>query len=443
MNKITMKVLLVDDEPTIRMTLTDDLEDNNYVVTAVEDGTKAADALRKDRFDFLITDIRMPGMDGFELLKHAKNQHPDTKVIVITGYASFENTRNAFLGGAINCFQKPFSNEEIVDLLDSYREVLDLRNQEFSSYGLIGTSKAMQEVYRKIAAVSQRATTVLISGKTGTGKELVARAVHNSSKREPFVALNCAAIAPSIIEDELFGHERGSFSGAEGQRSGYFESADRGTIFLDEIDDMPLDFQVKLLRVLQEKRITRLGSTKEIHTDARVIAASKKDLSELVREGKFREDLFYRLNVFNIDVPPLRERIEDIPKLAEHFVVMYGEGRIYQIPSETLDHLKAHSWPGNVRQLQFSIENAIINAGESSILKPEYFASDNIQHRVALDGQQIDLSGKLAPAMAKVEKAYIEAILRIEGHVTTKAAERLGISRKCLWEKRKIYGIEK
>ncbi len=327
-----MNVLLVDDERTIAITLRDALEEDGHDVTVAGDGLEGRRHIEDRTFDVVITDLKMPGMPGMEVLRLAKSNSPDTEVIVMTGYGTVETAVEAMKSGAYEYILKPFSNEEVVlylrriaaqrKLVQENRSLKEELGRAQSLEGLIGQSRAMREVFHTIRLVAPRNERVLVTGESGTGKELIARAIHNLSARRtmPLVAISCAAVPETLLEDTLFGHEKGAFTDAREQRLGRFEYADGGTVFLDDIDDMPLSTQVKLLRVLQEGEIERLGAQQPLEVDVRVIAATKVDLLDAVDEGRFRRDLYYRLNVVPIDLPPLRDRDDDLKLLAQFFV---------------------------------------------------------------------------------------------------------------------------
>ncbi len=371
----SMDILLVEDERSIRITLRDDLESEGYNVSALSSGREALEEIRKKRYDCVITDVRLPGASGIDILKAAKARHPGTEVIVITGYGTIEQTVEAMKAGAYDYIQKPFPNEVVVErvkrmarLMIMQEELERLRarlEKPGRPYTIIGRSRKMLEVLDTIATVAPSDATVLISGESGTGKELAARALHELSNRRsgPFIGVSCAALPAGLIEDELFGHEKGAFTDAKSARKGRFELADGGTIFLDDIDDLDMQVQVKLLRVLQERCFERIGGEGTVNVDVRVIAATKVPLEERVKEKRFRQDLFYRLNVVPLKLPPLREREGDIPLLVQHFIEKYGRGREYIVPAETLEEMERYPWPGNDRELENHVARAIAFAG--------------------------------------------------------------------------------
>ncbi|MCA8956206.1 MAG: sigma-54-dependent Fis family transcriptional regulator [Planctomycetes bacterium] len=447
-----MKVLLVEDEESIAITLGDDLREAGHEVTALADGTLALRTLRDQAFDCVITDVRLPGVDGIEVLKAAKTARPDTEVLVMTAYATVEAAVEAMRCGADDYIQKPFLNEAVVERLrriGEYRTLLDdnrkLREDLQGSRGLpgiIGDSRAMQDVFKVVRTVAGNDASVLITGESGTGKERIAQALHKLSPRsvKPFVALSCGALPDTLLETELFGHEKGAFTDAGRQRKGRFELANGGTMFLDDIDDMPLQVQVKLLRVIQEREFERVGGEETIQVDMRIVSATKVSLLELVKQGKFREDLYYRLNVVPINLPPLREREGDVPLLVQHFRRLLGGGRNFSIKTDVLEAMSKYTWPGNVRELENHVAQAIAMAGSSRVLRKEHLLPVDKTRRAALN-PSTDLM-PLREVLVDAERRHIEKVLKSVGGHRTKAAGVLGISRKVLWEKLKDYGID-
>jgi DNA-binding NtrC family response regulator len=445
-----MKVLLADDERTITITLGDALRAAGHDVTIAADGEQALRAARGEAFDCLVTDLRMPKLDGLALLKAVKDLRPETAVLVITAHGSGEVGFQAARDGAIDFIQKPFFNEDVVVRLEKLRKFIDLRDenrrlrQELESkpaFGrLVGRSAGMLDLFRQIGSVSGSEVGVLIEGESGTGKELVAQQIHYGSPRRagPFEVVS-SALYEGLIEDDLFGHVKGAFTDARADRPGRFERASSGTIFIDDIDDMPLQTQVKLLRVLQERQLERLGDTKTIKVDVRVIAATKKPAWDLVLEKKFREDLFHRLNVAHLKIPPLRDRADDIPHLVAAFIERYGQGRPYQVQPDVMKALQAYSWPGNVRELEHAVERAIAFAGEELDLKRE-------QVLRPLTGKSstypvTDSQKPLRSVVEEAEAAHIRRVLDFTGNHKGEAARLLGITRKNLWEKMRQYGM--
>ena len=368
------KILIVDDEKLMRVSLEDKLIKEGYAVSSLSNAVEGVKLLQSTNFDAVITDLRLPKMDGIDFLKEIKKASPETVVVIMTAYGSIENAVMAMKEGAYDYVTKPFSLEELIIKLqkalkhkDIIAENIVLKQRVLSQYGydnMIGKGEGMKRVFDIISTVSNRDTTILIHGESGTGKELTAGAIHyNSNRRDgSFVKLSCAALNKEILESELFGHEKGSFTGAIKTRRGRFELADGGTIFLDDVDDIPLEMQVKLLRVLQEREFERVGGEETISINVRVICATKKDLKKLVQEGGFREDLYYRLHVVTIHLPPLRERKEDIPQLVNHFIKKYAahqQSVVNSLSQETLNILIQYNWPGNIRELENVIEHAV------------------------------------------------------------------------------------
>ena len=438
------KVLVADDEAIVRESLRDWLGDVGHQVLTAENGPQALEIIRKEKPGILITDLVMPGMDGIELMKKAREIAPGLEVIIITAYGSIPTAINAIREGAYDYIEKPFCPERAELLIDKLMEhqwlleeniALQQKLEErYRFENIIAKSPRMQQVIEVIKVVAKSNATVLITGDTGTGKELVARAIHSQSYRhdEPFVAVSCAALPESLLESELFGHEKGSFTGAYAQKKGKFEVANRGTLFLDEIGEMSANIQVHLLRVLEEKEFNRVGGNEPIKVDVRVISATNRDMKQAVAQGKFREDLYYRLNVVNIELPPLRERIEDIPLLTQHFLkgfALENQKKITGFSPEATDFLLKHDWPGNVRELENSIERAVILARN-----PVIEVSDLSQQEVVPAG-----SASSAKNLKQVEKKHIQDILAETGGNYTEAARILGISRMTLYNKAKAY----
>ena len=448
-----MQVLLVEDEPTIAVTLKDDLEDAGHLVTHVADGKQAVELLGQQVFDCVVTDVRLPGAGGLEVLKAAKRARPDTEVLMMTGYATVEQAVEAMRLGADDYIQKPFLNSQLIDRIARIGKVRALIHenrilrQELDGGrgglpGVIGKSRSMDAVFKTVRTVAQNDASVLIEGESGTGKERIARAIHTLSARKdkPFVALSCGALPDTLLETELFGHEKGAFTDAQKLRRGRFEVADGGTIFLDDIDDMPLSVQVKLLRVLQEREFERVGGEQLVKVDIRVVSATKVPLMDLVRQHRFREDLFYRLNVVPVRLPPLREREGDVALLAQHFVEKLGGGRQYTIKTDVLEDMTGYSWPGNVRELENHCAQAIAMAGGATVLKREHLLPVDKTRRAALEPPTQLQS--LREVMVNAEREHLKVVLKAVGGHRTKAASVLGISRKVLWEKLRDYGIE-
>ncbi len=448
-----MKVLLAEDEETIAVTLRHALEDAGHQVLHAPD-TRAALQQLEQNPDVILTDIRMPGGGGMELLKRSVELDARRPVVLMTGYGTVEQAVEAMRIGAAHYIQKPFRNEAVVQLVERFgrERALEAENERLRAElrevapermgEMVGRSLAMQAVFKRIATVAPTDASVLIEGESGTGKERVARALHEHSARArgPFVALSCAALPESLLEAELFGHDKGAFTDAHRERRGRFELAQGGTFFLDDIDDMPLSVQVKLLRVLQERAFERLGSEETKKLDIRVVAATKKPLRELVREGKFREDLFYRLHVVPVRLPPLRERSGDVPLLLTHMIARFGQGRAYRVSTPTLNLLERYPWPGNVRELENAVQRAIALAGDSLELGREFLLPLDSRWRGATEPSEPVRD--LREVLREAEIAHIKRAIESTGGHRTQTAELLGISRKVLWEKLRDFGIE-
>lgn len=447
-------LLLVDDEPKLRDVLGVGLNDLGYRTIAAASGREALDILPREEIDLVLTDLRMPDMGGRNLLNEIKRLYPTLPVVMMTAYSTVKDAVQAIKEGAFDYIEKPFALDELaatiehaLRLYDIVRDNQRLREELEEKHrfnNLIGNSLAFRKVIRAIGEVCESRANVLLTGESGTGKELVARAIHyNSPRRDaPFVALNCAAIPEGLLETELFGHVKGAFTGAVSNRVGRFAQADRGTLFLDEIGDMPLPVQAKILRVLQERCFEPVGGAQTRSVDVRVIAATNKDLQAAIRNGTFREDLFYRLNVFPIALPALRERMEDIPLLAEHFAREASEDMGRRFSSFTPAALKAmgsYRWPGNIRELQNCIERAIIVVrGERIDVSdlPNY-----LFERSGEDSRTNRLPSNLDEELERIERNYLIEALRQADGVQVKAAEILGISERSFWHRVKKYAI--
>jgi len=449
-----MNVLLAEDEKSIAVTLRDALVEAGHKVTVLADGREALRELQARPYDLLITDIRMPGMDGITLLKEAKQLDPAPEVIVITGHGTIETAVEAIRHGAYDYVLKPFFNEDLIRKVSTLNEFRRLKNKVQaleSEVGLdrarariVGESDAMRRVLALVRTVAESDEDVLITGETGTGKELVAKMIHELSTRRdgPFVVLSCSGFPQTLLEDEIFGHEKGAFTDARAMKQGRFERAHGGVLFLDDIDDVPVETQVKLLRVLQERTLERLGGEKTLHIDVRVIAATKVDLQSAVEDGEFREDLFYRLNVVPITLPPVRERRSDIPLLAAHFMAAYGKGKTYRISQETEEKLLKHGWPGNVRELENAVRRAIAMAGSATELRAEDLLLGGPrppkEEPITEEGQ---VERSLRDVARESEARHIRLVLKHTGGHRGRTAKILGISRKNLWEKMRELNI--
>ena len=454
-------ILIVDDEKNYPLILSAVLQEEGYETLSANSGHEALAVLTESDVDLVLTDMKMPKMDGIELLQRIKQNDPELPVIMMTAYGTVEKAVEAMQKGAYNYILKPFDNEQLILYVDKavamYRVVKEnrqLRSAVASRYGfgnLIGKSKPMQDIFDTIRKVAPASATVLIEGASGTGKELVAKALHfNSSRRErPFVAVNCSALAESLLESELFGHEKGAFTGAVSMRKGRFELADQGTLFLDEIGELSQALQVKLLRVLQEKMFERVGGMRPISVNFRLIAATNKSLKDEVRKSAFREDLFYRLNVVHIVLPPLRDRMEDLRPLIAHFIAKYADERYGDIPVHHVDKeverlFYEYSWPGNVRELENVIERAMVMCPGDTI-KGDDLPKDfkqNIYKDSILKMDDLPVQATLYETLAYVEKEMILRALRKADFVQTHAATILGIGKSGLNQKIKKYGID-
>jgi len=447
-------ILIVDDEPHMRRILEMMLEGFGHRVLSAGSAEEALSTLGAEHVDLVLSDLQLPGMSGLDLLSRIRPSWPDVTVVIITGFATIETAVQAIKLGAYDYLVKPFRIEEIeavvghaLALRDAQRENAYLKEIAAAPFeGMVGESAPMRRVFERIERVAPAPTTVLVTGETGTGKELVARAIHARSPRAGrlFVAVNCAAIPGALLEAELFGVMRGAFTGATRDRAGKFELADGGTLFLDEIGDMPLEMQAKLLRVLQERVIERLGSNVARPVDVRVIAATHRDLSALVRAKRFREDLMYRLTVVPVELPPLRERREDIAPIAraavERFAASSGE-RLTLSPDAVL-RLERYEWPGNVRELQNVIERAVLLATGPALGADDFADLPVRATPMHVDSAAaLDAAATLADVVAGAERAAIIAALRETGDNKTRAAERLGISVRSLWYKLQRYGL--
>ncbi|MDB5102660.1 MAG: two component, sigma54 specific, transcriptional regulator, Fis family [Fibrobacteres bacterium] len=442
-------ILVVDDEPKLRALLSMALTAEGMEVKEAESAEAALDLLgRGDAISAMITDVRMPGMSGLDLVKRVRREHPGIECIVMTAYADSGTGVEAMRNGAFEYVTKPFEMDEMVLLIRSAlekgrlrEEVAELRVREADRYQMdriIGDSKAIQDVIRQARMVAKRDTTVVVRGKSGTGKELVARGIHAESGRDAFVAVNCGSLPENLLDSELFGHEKGSFPGAHAHKIGYFERAGAGTIFLDEIGDVSPAMQVKLLRVLQDREFVRVGGTRVIRTQARVIAATHLNLEEEVKKGAFREDLYFRLNVFPIFVPSLVEHLEDVPAMVDAFLTRFGHRA--GITEGVLTKLMEYSWPGNVRELENCLERAAIIAGNmplETIHLPEH-----IRLKRVLDRPSAFRLPETGLSLDELEKSLILQALEIKAGNKTRAAGMLGITRRALYSKMHTHGIK-
>ncbi len=451
---IKPKILVVDDEKQAAQGIKKLLDfEKKYEVDVAYDGKEAYEKLLKKTYDLVITDYKMPGMDGITLLKKIKEKFPDVEVIVVTAYGTEVGPAvEAMKLGAFDYITKPIQVDELLIQIEKalerkslYHEKEELQKALDEKYGfenIIGKSPQMQKVFEIVKLVAPTNTTVLITGESGTGKELIANAIHRLSNRrnKPLIKVHCAALPPTLLESELFGHEKGAFTGAIRSKPGRFELADNSSIFLDEISEIEPHIQVKLLRVLQEHEFERVGGVKTIKVDVRIIAATNKDLKKLVEEGKFREDLYYRLKVVEINLPPLRERTGDIPLFIEHFLKYFSEyhnKKIEGISPRAMKILLSYSWPGNVRQLKNTIESMVVLTRNKILdvndIPPEIFEENKKRDSITLP---------IGLKLEKAEKEYILATLHAYNYNKAKTAKVLGIGRKTLYRKLEKYGVE-
>ncbi len=445
---VRARVVVADDEASARSGLATLLREEGFEVAVAEDGLKALALVQENAPDVLITDLRMPGLDGIELLRRVREIDPDIIVVLMTAFAEVETAVRAMHEGAEHYLTKPLQIDELVLVLGRALERRKLRNEatelrarlkeRLRFDNLIGSSPAMQEVFNVIEQVAPTKATVLISGESGTGKELVAQAIHENSPRAhaPFVKLHCAALAETILESELFGHEKGSFTGAAGRREGRFKQADGGTLFLDEIGEISPSIQVKLLRFLQERSFERVGGNETLKVDVRVIAATNRDLAAEVANGKFREDLYYRLNVVNVEMPPLRARPSDLLPLATHFLQRFAKEngkRIEGFADDAVERITGYRWPGNVRELENVIERAVVLCDGSRLTAKHLPAGVGAVPRGA-----VRIPGS---AMAEIERHAILTTLEACGGRTTQAAQMLDISVRKIQYKLHEYGV--
>ena len=442
-----MSIMVVDDEAIVRESLFHWFKKYGHVVDTASSGFEALEKLEKYPFQLLFVDIKMPGMDGIELLEKVKTEYPDTLVIIITAYGSIESAVKAMRIGATDYLLKPFKPDQISLVMErisvqkrlvSQYNYLKGRLEKITRFdNIIGQAPAMEAVFSLIPEVAQSDSSILLFGETGTGKELVAKAIHAESLRShlPFIAINCGAMPESLLESELFGHQKGVFTGATRARKGFLEVVSGGTLFLDEIGEISPKMQINLLRVLEEKKITSIGSRKPVEIDFRLISATRRDLKKEVAEGIFREDFFYRINVIMIEIPPLRKRKEDISLLVEHFLIKYSQETnktVDHVTSNAMGLLKQYNWPGNVRELENAIERAVV-LSKSRTLRIEDFSfiqPSGIQFQESL-------------SLREMEKAYIQKILEEKNWNVTQSAKVLEINRVTLHKMIKRYCLER
>ncbi|MFB3885209.1 MAG: sigma-54-dependent transcriptional regulator [Thermodesulfobacteriota bacterium] len=439
------QILVVDDTPNTLEVLQRNLTSQGYQTFIASNVADAIKILDVTPIDLVITDLKMPGVSGLDLVRHVRENFKETEVMMITGYPTIEGAVTAVKTGAEEYLTKPFTDEELFSAVRKTLDKLDLRRKEIrsnrlqpGSYGIVGESEGIEKVFRDIAKAASSSATVLILGESGTGKELVARAIHYSSPRAsaPFVPVNCGAIPEELLESELFGHMKGAFTGATETRAGFFQTADGGTIFLDEISETSLSMQVKLLRVLQDKEVCMVGSNRSRKTDVRILASTNKDLSTLVKKGLFREDLFFRINVLTIEIPPLRARGDDILLLTQYFTKKFADElgkRTPRFTDRALQVLKNYHWPGNVRELENVIQRLVVMTDGDLIEVPDL---PPLMRFSALRETGLNRT------LAEVEAEYVRNVLAsVEGN-KTRAAKILGIDRKTLREKLKLYGMD-
>ena len=450
-----LRVLLVDDEPLIRLSVGDALKDAGYELTLAADGGEAVACLERNTYDVLISDIRLPKVDGMTLFRKTRGESPSTDVILITAYGAVSDAVSAFKEGATDYITKPFDADELVVRLERIAEVRGLRAQlvqakedlakdKSTRSKIIGQSPEMDRLFDRVGAFATSDASVLITGESGTGKELVARALHNQSVRaaKSFVAVNCAAFPETLLEAELFGHERGAFTGATKRREGRFQAAHGGTLFLDEVAEIPMPAQAKLLRVLQERIVEPLGTNRAIPVDVRILSATHRNLKEYIANGRFREDLYYRLNVLQLDIPPLRDRKPDLPLLVEHFLHRLAPANTKpSISDRALLALYNYDFPGNVRELEHAIHHGVVLA-RGQVIDIEHLPNSIVESArdvsqplpAVIDMTSIDIQ-PLSDAVKGFEREYLIRALRKASGKRTQAAKILAISRKNLWEK--------
>ena len=445
--KQKMKIMVVDDEGIVRESLYHWFQKSGHLVETAASGFEAMEKLERISFDILFVDIKMPKMSGLELLGKVKEEYPDTSVVIITAYGSIGSAVSAMKMGASDYLLKPFKPDQITlvlekiiserDLADKYRYVKGLLEEKTRFENIIGQSPAMQPVFDLIPEIAKSDSSVLITGETGTGKELVAKAIHAKSPRAngPFIAINCGALPESLLESELFGHQKGAFTGADQTRKGFLEVVSGGTLFLDEIGEISPKMQVDLLRVLEEKKILRIGDRNPVEVDFRLISSTHGDLEREVAEGDFREDFFYRINVITLEIPPLRRRREDVPLLVKHFLNKFSHEttkQVNHVTAEALGLLKRYDWPGNVRELENAIERAVvlsksrtISVQDFNFLRPSYARPDTRR------------------TLREMEKRYVQEVLEEEEWNVTRAAKVLGINRVTLHKMIRRYDLER
>lgn len=447
-DSLAMKILIIDDERPIRETLEMVLLEKGHHVASAEDGPGGLDAFRRERPEVVILDIRLPGINGMEVLQKIKEQDKDIDVIMITAYHDMDTTIQAMKAGAYEYIHKPIDADELEIAIDKLAENLKLKghmedlakeiSEEYNPDDIVGKSRAMQGIFKTIGMISESKATVLIQGESGTGKEMIAKTIHYNSpcRKDPFTPVNCSAIVETLLESELFGHERGAFTGAAFRKKGKIEQAGSGTLLLDEVGEIPLGIQVKLLRYLQEKEYERVGGEERLRSDARIIASTNRDLRSMVAEKRFRDDLYFRLKVVEIHVPPLRERKEDIPLLVEHLLNKANsefQKKVTQIPRGVLDALMHYRWPGNIRELENLLRRAVVLC-KGNVLLPEYLPDLFIEH-------QAPQGSTVIKPLEHLEREHVRRVLEMTGWNKGRTCELLGISRPTLREKIRKYKL--
>ena len=444
-----VSILIVDDEESVRYSLFNWFREEGYEVGIAKDAFEALAALDKSPWDIMLLDVRMPGMSGIELQRRVREFHKEMMIIIMTAFASVDTAVQSLKEGAYDYVVKPFNPEELSHMIRNAAERIALREEntelrqsmqhQADPEAIIGESPQVRRVMELVHTVAQSDATVVIRGESGTGKELIARAIHSHSERcrHPIVAVNCGALAESLLESELFGHEKGAFTGAQNRRKGKFEIADKGTLFLDEIGNISQKMQMELLRVLETRQFTRVGGSQNIHVDIRLICATNRNLEQAVAEGSFREDLYYRINVFTIVLPPLRERKSDIPALVDHFIRKYSSNMnkdIREISPQALDLLIRHQWPGNIRELENAIERAMV------VGKPPAILPNDLPFQLV---EEPSHRHEGSDSLAEMERHHIILVLGKANWNISKAARMLGIDRVTLYNKIKRYQLKR
>jgi two-component system response regulator AtoC len=447
------RILIVDDEPSIRMVLRAHLNRSGYKVTAAENGAEAISLLRKEDFHLVVSDLKMPVIGGMEVLAHCKDTYPGLPVILITAHGTVDSAVEAIKNGAQDYVTKPFDSDELMPIIEKALRTEEkgcetLHEDAVGRFKIIGQTARMKKIYSMIEKVARSPTTVLITGESGTGKELVAHALHENSDRSsaPFIQVNCGAIPESLFESELFGHEKGAFTGAVASKPGKFELADGGTLFLDEVGELPKDMQVKLLRVIQDGQLERVGGVRTHTVDVRLVAATNRVLEAEVEEGRFRKDLFYRLNVIPIQLPPLRDRTDDIPALVDHFISKFNKRlntAVEGLSPDALAAMLAHTWPGNIRELENLIERSVLLVDGTILTMADLpgLMPANMEPVEVTNAEELGLKEYVRVYTVKLERSRIQRVLAEEHNNVTRASKKLGISRKSLQMKMKDYGL--